>query len=93
VVIIVFYMNVVNNQVVANFFILLVLKIHVHMPDGLGVIDVRILLSDSAHALNRSECLICLIYVLMESYLGDNRGSVVLLLSFLKCLRSLLLVV
>jgi TctA family transporter len=87
VVIIVFPMNVVNTKVVANFFIFLVIKFHVHRPDGLGVIDVRSLLSGSAHALNKSKCLICLVCILMESCLGDSRRSVVLLLRFSKMLK------
>jgi hypothetical protein len=51
----VFSVNVVNTKVVANFFILLVLKFHHYRPDGLGVVDFRSLLSGFAYALKRSE--------------------------------------
>jgi hypothetical protein len=55
VVIIVFSVNVLNTKVVANFFILLILKFYHHRPDGLGVVDFRSLLSGFVYALNRSE--------------------------------------
>jgi hypothetical protein len=83
-VIMVFSMNVVNTKLVANFFILLTLKFHNHKPDGLGVIDFKSLLSGFASALNRSECLVCLTCVRLESCHGNNR-SVVIFLSFPKC--------
>jgi hypothetical protein len=51
------------------------------------------LLSGFTYALNRSECLVCLTYVRMESCLGDNRRSVVLFLSFPKCPIALIVVV
>ena len=50
-----FSINGVNTKVVDNFLILLVIKFHDFMPDGLGVIDFIILLSTFACALNRSE--------------------------------------
>jgi hypothetical protein len=68
-----------NTKVVANFLILLFLKFHDSRPYGLGVIKFRSLQSGFAYALNRSECLVCLTYVHMESCLGDSRRSVLLL--------------
>jgi hypothetical protein len=59
----------------------------------LRVMNFRSLLSGFAYALNRSECLVCLTGVHMESCIGDNRRSVVLFLSFPKCPISLILVV
>ena len=50
-----FYVKMVNTNVVNNFFILLVLKFHDFRPDGLGVIDFTSLLSAFTFALNRSE--------------------------------------
>ena len=82
-----FYVNVLNTKVVDKFLILLVLKFHGFMPDGLGVIDFRNLLLGFACPLDRSKWLYCLAYVNMESCIGDNRRVVVLFLSFLKCLR------
>jgi hypothetical protein len=55
--------------------------------------NFRSLLSGFAYALNRSECLVCLTYVHMESCLGDNRRSVVLFLSFPECPIALILMV
>jgi hypothetical protein len=55
VVILVFSMNLVNTKVIANLFILPVLKFHVIRPNGLGAIDVRVLLSGFTDALNRSK--------------------------------------
>jgi hypothetical protein len=74
-----------NTKVVANLLIWLVLKFHDPRPYGLGVINFRSLLSESAHVQNRSECLLYLTYVIIESCLGNIRGSVVLFLSFPKC--------
>jgi hypothetical protein len=54
--------------------------------------NFRSLLSGFAYALNRSECLVYLTCIHMESCLGDNRRSVVLFLSFPKCPISLILV-
>ena len=50
-----FYVKMVNTNVVNNFFILLVLKFHDFRSDGLGVIDFRSLLSGFACPLDRSE--------------------------------------
>ena len=88
-----FYVYMLNTKVVDNFLILLVLKFHDFRPAGLGVIDFISLLSTFVCALNRSEWLYCLDYLNMESGIGDNRRVVVLFLIFLKCLRSLLLVI
>ena len=63
------------------------------MTAGLGVIDFTSLQSAFACPLDRSKRLYCLAHLNMESYIGDNSRVVVLFLSFLKCLRSLLLVV
>ena len=70
-----------NTKDVANLLIYLVLKIHDPRSYGLRVMNFRSLLSRSAHVQNKSECLVCLTYVHMESCLGDNRRSVVLFLS------------
>jgi hypothetical protein len=74
-----------KTKVVAPLLIYLVLKFYDTRPYGLGVINFRSLLSESAHVQNRSECLLYLTYVLMESCLGNIRGSIVLFLSFPKC--------
>jgi hypothetical protein len=66
-----------NTKVVANLLILFVLKFHDTRPYGLRVMNFRSLLSDFTYALNRSECLVYLTYVYMESCLGDNRRSVI----------------
>jgi hypothetical protein len=83
--------NVVNTKVVYNLLILLVLEFHDHRPDGLGVIDFTNSLSGFAYALCSFEGLFCLTYLHVESYLGDSRRVVALLLSFQNCLRALLL--
>ena len=88
-----FYVDMLNTKVVDNFLMFLVLKFHDFRPAVLGVIDFPSLLSAFACALNRSEWLYCLAYLNIESCIGDNSIVVVLFLSFLKCLRSLLLVV
>jgi hypothetical protein len=82
-----------NTKVVSNFLILFFLKFSDPRPYGLGVMNFRIFLSGFAYALNRSEYLVCLTCVHMESCLRDSRRSVVLFLSFPKCLIALLLVV
>ena len=81
----IFFVNMVNTKVVDNFFILLVLKFYDFRPDGLGVIDFRILLSGFACPLDRFEWLYCLTYLNMESCIGDNSRVVVIFLSFPKC--------
>ena len=87
-----FYVDMSNTNVVDNFLILLFLKFHDFRLVGLGVIDFSSLGSTFACALNRSEWLLWLTYLNMESCIGDNRRVVVIFLRFLKCLRSLLLV-
>jgi hypothetical protein len=74
-----------NTKVVANLLFYLVLKFYDPRSYGLGVINFRSLLSESAHVQNRSECLLYLTYVIIESCLVNIRGSVVLFLSFPKC--------
>jgi hypothetical protein len=81
------------TKILANLLVLLVLKFHDPRSYGLRVINFRSLLSESAHVQNKSECLLCLTYVHMESCLGDNRRSVVLFLSFPKCPIALIVVV
>ena len=54
-VIMMFYVNVLNTKVVDKFLILLVLNFHDFGPADLGVIDFTSLLSAFACALNRSE--------------------------------------
>ena len=88
-----FSVDMLNTKVIYNVLIFLFLKIHDFRTTGLGVIDFRSLLLGFAGPLNRSEWLYCLAYLDMESCIGDNIRVVVLLLSFLKCLWSLLLVV
>ena len=50
-----FYVDMLNTEVVDNFLILLVLKFHDFTPAGLGVIDFTSLLSIFACHLDRSE--------------------------------------
>ena len=88
-----FPVDMLNTKVVDNFLILLVQKYHDFRPDGLGVIDFRSLLSGFACPLHKPEWLYSLTYLNMESYIGDNMRVVFLFLSFIKCLRPLLLVV
>ena len=54
-VIMMFYVNVLNTKVVYKFIIMIFLKFHDFRPDDLGVIDFISLLSAFACALNRSE--------------------------------------
>ena len=44
----IFFVDILNTKVVDNFLIFLVLKFYDFRPDGLGVIDFRILLSGFA---------------------------------------------
>ena len=88
-----FSVNVLNTNIVDKFLILVFLKLDDFRPDDEGVIDFTSLLSAFACALNRSEWLYCLAYLNIESYIGDNSRVIVLFLRFLKCQRSLLLVV
>ena len=92
-VIIIFSVNVVNTKVVANLLILLVLKFHDPRPYGLGVMNFRSLLLGFAYVLNRSEYLVCFTCVHIELFLGNSRRSIVIFLSFPKCLIALLLVI
>ena len=73
-----FSIDMLTTKVLYNFFILLFLKFHDFRPDGLGVIDFTSLLSTFACALNRSELLLWLTYLNMESCIGDNMIVVVL---------------
>ena len=88
-----FYVNMLNTKVVDHFLIFRFLKFYDFRPAGSGVIYFTSLLSAFACALNRSEWLYCLAYLNMESCIGDNMRVVFIFLIFLKCLRSLLLVV
>ena len=80
-----FSVDMLNTEVVDNFLILLLLKFHDFKPAGLGVIDFTSLLLTFECALNRSEWLLGLTYLNMESCIGDNSRVVVLFLSFPKC--------
>jgi hypothetical protein len=81
------------KKVVDAFLILLVLKFHNHMPDGLRVMNFTNWLLCSVHWQNRFRKLNCLIQFNIKSLLGDYKSCVVLLLSFPKSLGSLFLVV
>ena len=87
-----FSVDMLNIKVVDKFLILL-LKFHDFRPAGLGVIDFTSLLLAFACALNRSEWLYYLAYLNKESCICDNRRVVSIFLIFLKCPRSLPLVV
>ena len=82
-----------NTKVIANFRISLVLKFHDPRPYGLGVMNFRSLLLGFAYVLNRSEYLVCFTYVHIELFLGNSSRSIVIFLSFPKCLIALLLVI
>ena len=88
-----FSVDILNTKVVYNFLILLFLKVQDFRPSSLGVIDFTSLLSAFACALKKPEWLYYLTYLNMESCIGENRSVVVLLLTFPKCLRTLLLIV
>ena len=90
---IMFSVDMLNTKVVDNFLILLVLKFSDFRPASLGVIDFTILLSGFACSLCRAKWLCCLAQLSFESPSNDVRRVVVILISLLKCLRSLLLVV
>jgi hypothetical protein len=81
------------KKVVDAFLILLVLKFHNHRPDRLGVMNFTNWLLYSVHCQNRFQKLNCLIWLNIESLLGDYKSYVVLLSSFPKSLRSLFLVI
>ena len=81
------------NKVVDVFLILLVLKFHNHRPDSLRVMNFTNWLLCSVHCQNRFQKLNCLIWLNIESLLGDYKSYVLLFLSFPKSLGSLLLVI
>jgi hypothetical protein len=81
------------KKVVDAFLILLVLKFHNHRPDSLRVMNFTNWLLCSVHCQNRFQKLNCLIWLNIESLLGDYKGYVVLLLRFPKSLGALFLVI
>jgi hypothetical protein len=81
------------NKVVDDFLIMVVLKFHNHKPDSLRVMNFTNWLLCSVHCQNRFRKLNCLIWLNIESLLGDYKSYVVLLLSFPKHLVSLFLVI
>jgi hypothetical protein len=81
------------KKVVDAFLILLVLKFHNHRPDSLRVMNFTNWLLCSVHRQNRFRKLCCLIWLNIESLLGDYKSCVVRLLSFRKSLGSLFLVI
>jgi len=88
-----FSIDMLNTKVVDNFLIFLVLKFYDFRYDGLGVIDFRHLLSGFCMSSGQIGMIVLFGLFNMESCIGDNSRVVVLFLIFLKCLRSLLLVV
>jgi hypothetical protein len=83
----------VHKKVVDDFLILLVLKFNNHRPDNLRVMNFTKWLMCSVHCQNRFRKLYCLIWLNIESLLGDYKSYVLLLLSFPKSLGSLFLVI
>jgi hypothetical protein len=81
------------KKVVDTFLILLVLTFHNHRPDSLRVMNFTKWLLCSVHCLNRFRKLYCLIWLNIESLLGNYKSYVVLLLRFSKSLGSLFLVI
>jgi hypothetical protein len=81
------------KKVVYSFLIFLVLKFHNHRPDSVRVMNFTNWLLCSVHRQNRFQKLNCLIWLNLDSLLGDYKGYVVLFLSFPKSLGSLFLVV
>jgi hypothetical protein len=81
------------KKVVDAFLILLLLKFYNHRADILRVMNFTNWLMCSVHCQNRFRKLWCLIWLNMESLLGDYKRCVVLLLSFPKSLGSLFLVI
>jgi hypothetical protein len=79
------------KKVVDVFVILLVLKFHNYRPDCLGVMNFTNWLLCSVHRQNRFLKLNCLIWLNIESLLGDYKTYIVLLLRFPKSLGSLFL--
>jgi hypothetical protein len=82
-----------HKKVVDDFLILFVLKFNNHRPDSLRVTNFTKWLMCSVHCQNRFRKLNCLIWLNIESLLGDYKSYVVLLLSFPKHLVSLFLVI
>jgi hypothetical protein len=70
-----------------------VLKCHNHKPDSLGVMNFTKWLMCSVHRQNRFRKLNCLIWLNIESLLGDYKSYIVLLLIFPKSLGLLFLVI
>jgi hypothetical protein len=81
------------KKVVYSFLILLVLKFHNHRPDSLGIMNFTKWLLCSVHWFNRFRKLNCLIQFNIESFLGDYKIHVLLLLSFPKSFGSPFLVI
>jgi hypothetical protein len=81
------------KKVVDAFLILLVLKFHNHRPDSLRVMDFTNWLLCSVRCQNRFRKLNCLIWLNIESLLGDYKGCVILLLRFPRSLGSPFLVI
>jgi hypothetical protein len=81
------------KKVVDAFLILLVLKFHNHRPDSLRVMNFTNWFLCSVHCQNRFRKLNCLIWLNIESFLGDYKSYVVILLIFPKHLGSLFLVI
>jgi hypothetical protein len=82
-----------NNKVVYDFLIFLVLNFYDHRPGNLRVMNFTKWLMCSVHCQNRFRKLYCLIWLNIESLLGDYKSYVLLLLRFPKSLGSLFLVV
>jgi hypothetical protein len=82
-----------HKKVVDDFIIFPVLKVHNHRPDGLRVTNFKKLLLCSVHCLNKFRKMYCLIWLNIESLLGDYKIYVVLFIIFPKSLESLLLVI
>jgi hypothetical protein len=81
------------KKVVDNFLILLVLNFHDNKPNSLGVMNFIRGLLYSVHCQNIFRKLYCLIWLNIESLLGDYKSYLVSFLSFPKSLGSPFLVV
>jgi hypothetical protein len=81
------------KKVIDTFLILPVLKFHKHMPDSLRVMNFTKRLLCSVHCQDKCRKLKCLTWLNIESFFGDYRSYVLLLLSFPKSLGSLFLVI
>jgi hypothetical protein len=82
-----------HKNVVYNLLILLVLKFHNHRPDSSRVMNFTKWLLCSVHCQIRFRKLYCLIWLSIESLLGDCKRYVFLLVRFPKSLGSLFLVI